>query len=453
MTAAAVSPAGADDLWRAGIRVIAGEVRAGTLTAREVVMRALARMDIRNGGLGAIVARADALALAQADEIDRRVRAGEDPGPLAGIPFSVKDIIATDGLPTTAGGHVLDEVELGVEAPQVTRLRTAGAIVVGKSNCPELAIGVHTINERYGLTANPTGSHTVGGSSGGDAAAVASGMTAFGLGTDFGGSIRWPASCTGLYGWRPEAEDPDAHHAAAGQLPVSRGVELCPFQAEVQVVGTLTRDLDDAEMLFGVLSPGPALPAADELVFFDRLDLLDVSSGVVDALAALAVRARRAGFRVRTESGAILAALEANYSELRRADSLSRLIDERAGGVGRLSAATARVVAEAEASASQSMQAAADRRRLLVEFDRMLPSDSVAVLPISIAPPTDYAPSIEQDLSILAPARAISSTGLASFAVPTMPLPVQLVASRGESARLFATVRRLQQGRAFDAGS
>lgn len=113
---------------------------------------------------------------------------------LAGIPFSAKDILATKDLPTVAcGSRSLQGWQAGVDATAVARMREAGAVLMGKSNCPEFALGVDTNNDLVGRTRNPLGPWTPGGSSGGEAAAVASGVSTVGLGSDYGGPIRWPA--------------------------------------------------------------------------------------------------------------------------------------------------------------------------------------------------------------------------------------------------------------------
>src|SRR4029079_9310947 len=144
-----------------------------------------------NPGVNAIVTLADEQATRVAESIDQDVRRRRDPGPLAGVPFTVKDIIATAGTRTTAGSRALATYVPRRSATAVDRLTRAGAVMVGKSNCPEFAMDVHTRIELFGETLNPVHpGRTPGGSSGGDSAAVAAGMVAFGLGTDYGGSIR-----------------------------------------------------------------------------------------------------------------------------------------------------------------------------------------------------------------------------------------------------------------------
>ena len=129
---------------------------------------------------------------------------GGDPGPLAGVPFTVKDTLATAGLRATGGSLLLADNVPNRDADVVARLRAAGAVLVGKTNCPEFALQPRTENRIFGGTAHPLDpGRSPGGSSGGCAAAVAGGLVPFSIGGDYGGSIRYPAACTGIYGLRP----------------------------------------------------------------------------------------------------------------------------------------------------------------------------------------------------------------------------------------------------------
>jgi amidase len=189
-----------EDLLLRSARDQAALVRAGEVSSRELVEASLAAIERLDGEINAFVTLVPERALAEADAI-----AAGDPRPLAGVPVAIKDILAlTEGIRTTFGMRAVGDWIPPVDSSVVRRLRGAGAIVVGKTNTPELGILPVTEPQRFGPTRNPwdTG-RTAGGSSGGSAAAVAAGMVALAHGNDGGGSIRIPASCCGLVGLKP----------------------------------------------------------------------------------------------------------------------------------------------------------------------------------------------------------------------------------------------------------
>ena len=183
---------------------IATAVRAGERKAREVIDEHLARIAERDGELNVFNLVTADEARHAADEIDRRVAAGDDPGPLAGVPVALKDNLCTRGIPTTCSSRILEGWRPPYTATVVERLVAAGAIPVGKTNLDEFAMGSSTENSAFGPTANPHNtSRVAGGSSGGSAAAVAAGFAALALGSDTGGSIRQPAAFCGVVGVKP----------------------------------------------------------------------------------------------------------------------------------------------------------------------------------------------------------------------------------------------------------
>jgi Asp-tRNA(Asn)/Glu-tRNA(Gln) amidotransferase A subunit family amidase len=184
---------------------LARAVRARRVASRELVALALARIERLDGGLGSVVALRAEEALAEAAALDERVAAGEDPGPLAGIPFLVKDVEDLSGMPTTWGSLLLEDAPPATRDGLVPRrLRSAGAIPIGKTNAPEFATEGFTSNLLFGTTRNPWAPEwSPGGSSGGSAAAVAAGLAPIGTATDGGGSIRIPSAFCGLVGIKP----------------------------------------------------------------------------------------------------------------------------------------------------------------------------------------------------------------------------------------------------------
>src|SRR6201986_4363132 len=186
------------ELWRKSAVELAAMIRDREVSSREVVQAHLDRIEVVNPHLNAIVRLLADQALAAADAADLAVADGARLGPLHGVPFTVKENIAGAGPPTTHAIPALAEAVASVDAPQVERLRAAGAIPLGRTNLPDFGLRVHTDSFLHGLTRNPWNpQRTAGGSSGGEAAALATGMSPFGLGNDLGGSLRNSAHCCG----------------------------------------------------------------------------------------------------------------------------------------------------------------------------------------------------------------------------------------------------------------
>ncbi len=192
------------ELWQLGAVELAARIRSGDTTSREVVEAHLARIDAVNPHLNAIVRRLDDEALAAADAADAAVADGNRLGPLHGVPCTVKENIDLAGTPTTQGVPALADAIAPIDAPTVERMRAAGAIPFARTNLPDLGLRVHTDSSLHGLTRNPWHPGvTAGGSSGGEAAAIAAGMSPIGIGNDIGGSLRNPAHCCGIASIKP----------------------------------------------------------------------------------------------------------------------------------------------------------------------------------------------------------------------------------------------------------
>ena len=178
-------------------------IAAREISVTEVVHASLERIDRLNGTINAIVTL-NPRALYDANELDRRIARGENPGLLCGLTAGIKDVTPVASLRTTFGSPMYADYVPDADAVVVKRLREAGAIILGKTNCPEFAAGGNTFNEVFGRTRNPWDtSKSAGGSTGGGAAALAAGMIALAEGTDLGGSLRIPASFCGVVGLRP----------------------------------------------------------------------------------------------------------------------------------------------------------------------------------------------------------------------------------------------------------
>ncbi|MFI5531830.1 amidase [Kitasatospora sp. NPDC051853] len=206
------------ELWRLTAREQAAAVRGGEVSAVELTESHLARIAEVNPRVNAVTQLLADRALAAAALTDRRRAAGEELGPLAGVPFTVKGSTPVEGAPTTFGSPRFRDLVAAADAPPVARLRAAGAVPVGHTNLPTLVLaGMHTRSELYGDTVNPWDrGRTPGGTSGGDAVAVATGMAALGLGNDSGGSLRVPAQFCGVAALKPTPGRFPADHRVLG---------------------------------------------------------------------------------------------------------------------------------------------------------------------------------------------------------------------------------------------
>ncbi|MFP3219634.1 MAG: Asp-tRNA(Asn)/Glu-tRNA(Gln) amidotransferase subunit GatA [Candidatus Marsarchaeota archaeon] len=224
-------------------------VKSGEKSAVEVVQEYLGVIKRVDPKVHAFLYVDEAGSLSRAREIDEEIKSGRDPGPLAGVPVAVKDNIAVKGMPLTCASRILEGYVSPYDATAVSRLKAAGAIVIGKTNLDEFAMGSSTEYSAFGPSKNPRDlSRVPGGSSGGSGAAVASGMVPLALGSDTGGSVRCPASFTGVYGLKPTYG------------LVSR-YGLVSFANSIEVIGGFSAWAEDLSLLFSVIrntdSPDP----------------------------------------------------------------------------------------------------------------------------------------------------------------------------------------------------
>jgi Asp-tRNA(Asn)/Glu-tRNA(Gln) amidotransferase A subunit family amidase len=227
---------------------LAASIRKKATSAREVVEAHLARIRRLNPGLNALIAVDEERALEAARRCDQALAAGEPPGPLCGVPITIKSSIDVAGLRCEAGTRLRKGYVAAADAPLVRRLKSAGAIVLGNTNTPELLMAYETDNLLYGRTNSPWDARrTPGGSSGGEAAAIAAGLSAGGVGSDGGGSIRIPAHFSGICGLKPTP----GRIPATGHFPSSLG----PF-ALIGVVGPMARTVGDLRLMFQAMA-GP----------------------------------------------------------------------------------------------------------------------------------------------------------------------------------------------------
>ncbi|PSN20424.1 AtzE family amidohydrolase [filamentous cyanobacterium CCP5] len=447
----------------ADISSLANTVRQGDRTARAVVEQHLAQIKEHDTRLNCFTTVTAESALKQADQIDRAIAAGQNPGPLAGVPFAVKNLFDLEGMVTLAGSKInREETPATQDATLVARLKQAGGICLGALNMDEYAYGFVTINHYYGSTPNPHDhSRMSGGSSGGSAAAVAAGLVPLTLGSDTNGSIRVPASFCGVYGLKP----------TYGRLS-RRGAYL--FAASFDHVGPFARTPGDLAIAYDAMQgPDPADPVCSDRPAEPVLPTLDqgldgirlamagdhFATGMDSTVAAAvdrvqtalqisdqvtipeAARARAAAF--------IITASEGSQLHLARLQTRPMDFDP---------ATRDRFLAGALIPGSWYIQAQRFRRWYRDQVRRLFESVDVIVAPTTpcVAPPLDQT-TLDVD-GVTVPLRAnlglytqpLSFIGLPIVSVPvhqpgSLPAGVQLIAAPYQEAKLLRVAAYLEK--------
>ena len=291
------------DLWRLSAAEMASLIRSKKVSAKEAATAALARLDAVNPKINAVVDHKPAEVLAQASAIDAAIGRGEDPGPLAGVPVTVKVNIDQEGFATTNGLKLQRDAIAKSNSPVIDNLRKSGAVILGRTNCPAFSYRWFTSNLIHGDTKNPRDpSITPGGSSGGAGAAVAAGIGHIAHGTDIAGSIRYPAYACGVHGLRPTMGRIAAFNAALPERPIGPQISA--------VSGPLARTIGDIRIALAAMSAsdyrdpwwvpapleGPAMPKRVAMCL--NPDGLDPVPEVKAAVADAGKRLARAGWIV-----------------------------------------------------------------------------------------------------------------------------------------------------------
>ncbi|MCC7008617.1 MAG: amidase [Acidobacteria bacterium] len=445
-----MTPSFAHDTIAAAARALA----AGTVSSRALVEASLQAISIHGPATNAFVHVDAAGARQAADAADRTRAAGQDLGPLHGIPISLKDLIDEAGAVTTAGSRVLGDRVAATDATVVARLRRAGAIVIGRTNLHEFALGTTSEDSAYGPVRHPADARrSAGGSSGGSAAAVALGMGLASVGTDTGGSVRIPAAACGIVGLKP----------GAGELPLDGVV---PLSASLDHVGPIARTVQDAAILFDVMAgiePRPltsAPPSDVRLLWLDGYFAHPLEPAVRAATDAAAARLTRAGVSLRRGELPGTDAIAPAYVDIVLPEAahwhgarLDRQADEYTAPVRQ------RLLQGRTIAAVNYLQAQAARSTLRAAVDALLEQVDALVLPTlplvapllgaeTVALEPDAAP-VPVRTAMLKHTQPFNLTGHPALSLPVAasPLPVglQLVGHRGQTRRLLEIAAGLER--------
>ena len=459
-------PEAAGDLAACTATEIARLVGAREASPVEVAQAALDRIDTVNDPINAVVTINEHL-LDEARSLEKTLSAGAVPGPLCGVPVGIKDVTPVAGIRTTYGSplfanHVPDEDALVVE-----RLKAAGALIVGKTNTPEFAAGANTYNKVFGRTRNPWNRElSAGGSTGGGAAALASGMIAIAEGTDLGGSLRIPASFCGLVGLRP----------SSGLVPAWPTNWLWD---DLSVTGPIARNAEDAALALSVMSgQDPRLPMCQSTVGKDFVG--DTASLQLDGLR-LAYSHDVAGIGVDKEieeccrnsalglidAGATVDPMDVDLSEGRKAflhlrglwfvshmhahlDQLSEMGENVRGNVEAGLKLTTEQLAWANAARGRMWSFFEDFFR---RYDFLLtPTTAISPFPVTQNHPDKVGgQQMKTYIDWFAPTFLLSLTGLPVASVPCgldpegLPVGLQVVGPPGGEGRVLGLCARIQE--------
>lgn len=435
------------EFWKMPAAEVARLVRSGGATARAVTESALARLAAVNPAINAVVDEFPDEALAEADSVDAAIRAGSDPGPLAGVPVTVKVIVDQTGRATTNGLRIQKDLIAAQDNPVVANLRKAGAVIVGRTNTPAFSLRWFCRNSLHGATKNPRDAGlTPGGSSGGAASATAAGIGAIGHGTDIAGSIRYPAAACGIHGLRP----------TPGRVPAINFTAPDRFLGAqfMSVSGPLARTVEDLRLGLEAMSARDVrdpwwAPVSLQVGQYPRRaalcvrpEGLDTVPEVEAALRAAAAVLADAGWEVtETAMPPIREPATLNVklwmADMRRSsDAVAREGDPDAAHVYRMLCETA------EASDADALMDAVQRRAtLLREWHLFLERYPALLCPVSAELPFPDGLDVESDESFRRCLEAqtiqcgLPFLGLPGLALTTglvgrAPVGVQLVAGR-----------------------
>jgi amidase len=452
------------DLWRLSAADLAALIKSRKVSAKEAASAALARLDAVNPSINAVVDHRPAHVLAQAGAIDAAIARHEDVGPLAGVPVTIKVNIDEEGFATTNGLKLQRDLIAATNSPVVDNLRKAGAVILGRTNCPAFSYRWFTTNLVHGDTKNPRDpSITPGGSSGGAGAAVAAGIGHIAHGTDIAGSIRYPAYACGVHGLRPTVGRIPAFNAALPERAIAAQISA--------VSGPLARRIGDLRIGLAAMSgydardptwvpaplEGPAMPKRAALCLAP--DGLETVPEVKAAVADAGKRLERAGWVVEEIAPPPLREAADLQTKLWLGDSYEAQLAaaEREGDPGALACLRGNRAKVFPFDVAAFSNALTRRASLMRQWLQFFETYSVLLMPVSAELPFPDGLDMRDDASFdrvwraQLPQIAIPFLGLPGLTVSTglvgrIPVGVQVVSSR------FREDLCLLAGEAIEAG-
>jgi amidase len=452
-----------EDLWRLSATEITKLVGSKKVSAKEVASAALARLDAVNPRINAVVDHRPAEVLAQAAAVDAAIARNEPVGPLAGVPVTIKVNIDQEGFATTNGLKLQRDVIAKSNSPVVDNLRKAGAVVLGRTNCPAFSYRWFTTNLIHGDTKNPRDpAITPGGSSGGAGAAVAAGIGHIAHGTDIAGSIRYPAYACGVHGLRPTVGRIPAFNASLPERTIAAQISAVSGPLARTIgdlrIGLKAMSARDARDPWWVPAPleGPVMPQRAAMCL--QPDGLETVAEVRAAVADAGQRLRRAGWVVEEVGTPPLREAAEFQTQLWLGDGYEAQLAaaEREGDPGALACLRGNRAKVQPFDAAAFSKALTRRATLAREWLRFLETYSVLLMPVSAELPFPDGLDMREDSfarvwRAQVPQIAIPFLGLPALTVSTglvgrVPVGVQVVSGR------FREDLCLSAGEAIEAG-
>ena len=453
-----------NQLWQQSATDLAAAIRRKDMSAVEVLEAHLARIDTINPKVNALVTLSEEVARSQAEAVDSAVAAGEQLGPMAGVPVGIKDTTDTAGIRTTYGSPLFADNVPDRDDILVARLKQAGAVVIGKTNNPEFATGGNTFNDVFGPTLNPWNTNlSAGGSTGGGAAGLASGMFPIASGTDLAGSLRIPAAFCGVMGLRP----------TVGLVPSGPG--NIPFDP-LGVSGPMARTAEDLNLFLEIIGqPHPSDPFAQEMGYkavdltrFDSLRIAyvhDVAGIDIDESVGLACREAvqtlgdaghaveelKLNFRDGRSSFLALRAQWMVTKNLNLLDRLDELGENLAGNIRTGLGQQPIDIAKAEAVRNTLWK---DLVKTFENFD-IIATPTLPVPPFPVSqnyPETINGQKMANYIDWVGPCLVFSLFGVPALSVPAglaegLPAGLQLIGPRFSDGLLIALARQVAEAR------
>ena len=439
------------ELWRWDAVALVAAIRTGKISSREATQAVLGRLEAVNPKLNAVTVALAEQARAAADRADAAVRRGDPLGPLHGVPVTIKENADQQGEATANGVVAFKDLVAATDSPQVANWKRAGAVIVGRTNTPAFSLRWHTDNELRGRTFNPWArERTPGGSSGGAAAAVASGIAPLGHGNDLGGSVRYPAYCCGIAGIRPTLGRVPAYNATTvDERPL--GIQLMSVQ------GPLARRVADVRLGLAAMAAGDARdpwwapapldgpPSARPIKIALTVDPAglgvhpDVAAAVRGAGAALA----GAGYAVEEVEPPDVAGVARCWTAIVMNETrhVTQPVLRQHGGADLNRSLDFFLAATPDVDLAGYMKALGERTRHVRDWMLFLERYPLVVGPVSTEPPFEVGfdtTTAERAGEVFTAQRlliAVNLLGLPAVAVPTgiakgLPLGVQVIGSR-----------------------